>query len=178
MEGGDVGISSAILPFACIIAVPFALCQQGQMQGKPGTEAVKNIGEQQFQLSGATGEARKHREPEFGYLKCRADAQKWTSDPFDSKDARNLSVNTAKMVNGQFRSIPRITPHVTVNGLLVRVREMEACTREDADFERQFATYSAIARAYGEEHCFRYMYFVTRHHLEEQFLKEDTEENK
>ncbi len=82
------------------------------------------------------------------------------------------------MVNGQFRSIPPITPYVAVTGLLERVYEMEVCTQEDADFEKQFATYSAMAKAYSEEHCFRYMHFVTRHHMDEQFLKEDAEESK
>ena len=116
--------------------------------------------------------------PQFGFLKCRADAQKWTTDPFDKDDARNLGLNTAKMVNGQFRAIPRITPHVTVRGLLERTHEMEVCTAEDADFEKQYATYSAIAKAYEEEVSYRYQLFVIKHHLDEQFVREDAEENK
>ena len=116
--------------------------------------------------------------PEFGFLKCRADAQKWTADPFDKTDPRTLGANTAKMVNGQFRIIPTITSHVTVRGLLERAHEMEVCSVEDADFEKQYATYSAMARAYEEEVSNRYQLFVIRHHLDGQFVKEDEEENK
>lgn len=173
-----MGILRVVLFFACVLTGPSAVCQQEPMPDKLSPEVVNGIREQEHQITNAIEEDRKHPGPKFGYLKCRADAQKWTADPFDAKDARNLSVNTAKMVNGQFRSVPRITPHVTVKGLLERAYEMEVCTEEDADFEKQFATYSAMAKAYREEHCFRYMYFVTRHHLDEQFLKEDAEENK
>ncbi len=116
--------------------------------------------------------------PEFGFLKCRADAQKWTADPFDKTDPRTLGANAAKMVNGQFRVIPTITPHVTVRGLLERAHEMEVCTAEDADFEKQYATYSAIAKTYEQEVSYRYQLFVIKHHLDGQFVKEDEEDNK
>jgi hypothetical protein len=116
--------------------------------------------------------------PEFGVLKCRADAQKWTADPFDKTDSRTLAANTAKMVNGQFRVIPRITPHVTVRGLLERAHEMEVCTAEDSDFDKQYATYSAIAKTYEEEVSNRYQLFLIKHHLDGQFAKEDEEDNK
>jgi hypothetical protein len=116
--------------------------------------------------------------PEFGFLKCRADAQKWTADPFDKTDPRTLAVNTAKMVNGQFRVIPKITPHVTVRGLLERAHEMEACTAEDVNFEKQYATYSAISKTYEEEVSYRYQLFLIKHHLDQQFAKEDEEDNK
>jgi hypothetical protein len=105
-------------------------------------------------------------------------AQKWTIDPFDNKDGRNLNVNTAIMVNGQFRSISSITPHVTVTGLQERTYEMEICKTEDADFEKQFSTYSRIAEAYKEERTFRYVYFLMRHNLDKQFLSEDAENSK
>jgi hypothetical protein len=171
-------IPMAKLLFISVFTAPCAICQQEPMPDKLSPEAAKQIREQERQTKNTIEEDKKHPGPEFGDLKCRADAQKWTADPFDGKDARSLSANRAIMVNGQFRSIPRITPHVTIRDLLERAHEMEVCTREDADFEKQFATYSAMARAYGEEHCFRYMYFLTRHHLDEQFVKEDAEENK
>jgi hypothetical protein len=173
-----VGILRTVLFLGCVLTAPFAVCQQEPMPDKLSPEVVKGIREQEQQMKNEIEESKKHPEPKFGYLQCRADAQKWTADPFDAKDARNLSANTAIMVNGQFRSIPGITPHVTVRGLLERAHEMEVCTSEDADFEKQFATYSAMAKAYSEEHCFRYMYFVVRHHLDEQFVKEDAEESK
>ncbi len=120
--------------------------------------------------------AKPNSSPEFGFLKCRADAQKWTADPFDKNDPR--TVGQAKMVNGQFRTIPEITPHVTVRTLMERAHEMEACTTEDSEFEKQYATYSAIAKAYDAELCSRYQLFLIKHHLDEQFVKEDAEKNK
>jgi len=144
----------AMLAFTLALTAHFAMCQQGPEASKGRTSA------------------------EFGDLKCRADSQKWTTDPFDAQDPRNLSSNRAVWVNGQFRSIPSMTPHLTVKSLLERAHEMEVCTREDADFEKQFGTYSAMAKAYNEEHCARYSLFVIRHHLDEQFVKEDAEENK
>jgi hypothetical protein len=173
-----MSIRIAKLLSICMLTLPFAICQQEPMPDKLSPEVVKQIREQEQQMKNTVGENEKHPEPQFGDLKCRADAQKWTTDPFDAKDARNLSANRAVMVNGQFRSIPSMTPHATVRGLLERAHEMEVCTREDAEFEKQFATYSAMAEAYNKEHCFRYMYFLTRHHLDEQFVKEDAEENK
>jgi len=173
-----MGILRSPLFFAWVFTASFAICQQEPRPDKLSPEVVKGVKDQEQQMKNEVEESKKHPEPKFGYLKCRADAQKWTADPFDTKDARTVSANTAIMVNGQFRSIPRITPHVTVRGLLERAHEMEVCADEDADFEKQFATYSSIAKAYREEHCFRYMYFLTRHHLDEQFAKEDAEENK
>jgi hypothetical protein len=119
-----------------------------------------------------------HPGPKFGSLQCRADAQKWTTDPSDDKDARNLGVNTAIMVNGQFRSISHLTPHVAMTELMQRVNEMEVCREEDAAFEKQYSTYSSISRSYSDEITFRYDYFLTRHNLREQFFKEDAEMNK
>ena len=173
-----MSIRTARLLAICAFMTSFAICQQEPMPDKLSPEIVKQVRDQEQQMKHSIDESKKRPGPEFGDLKCRADAQKWTTDPFDGKDARNLSANRAVMVNGQFRSIPRITPHVTVRTLLERAYEMEVCTGEDADFEKQFATYSAMAKAYNEEHCFRYMYFVTKHRLDEQFLKEDAEENK
>jgi hypothetical protein len=119
-----------------------------------------------------------HPGPKFGALQCRADAQKWTTDPSDDKDPRNLGVNTVIMVNGQFRSMSHATPHVTVTGLMDRIHEMDVCRDEDEAFEKQFSTYSTISKSYSEEVTFRYDYFLTRHDLRHQFFQEDAEMNK
>jgi hypothetical protein len=168
-----------VLLTACILAAPtIALCQQEPMPEKIDPATVKLLQDQEKRLKDEAEESKKHSEPKFGSLQCRADAQKWTIDPFDNKDGRNLAVNTAIMVNGQFRTISHITPHVTVIGLQERTHEMEVCTEEDSDFEKQFSTYSTIAETYEEERTFRYMYFLSRHNLDKQFIKEDAEDNK
>jgi hypothetical protein len=148
------------------------------MPEKLSPEVVKALREQEQRMKDSIEESKKHPGPKFEYLQCRADVQKWTADPFDTKDARNLSPNIMTMVNGQLRSIPSITPHVTVSGLMDRAYEMSVCTHEDADFEKQFATYSSLLKAYSDERSFRYMYFVMKHNLYEQFIKEDAEANK
>jgi hypothetical protein len=51
-----------------------------------------------FMLGQQAPMAKPSSSPEFGFLKCQADAQKWTADPFDKTDPRTLGVNTAKMV--------------------------------------------------------------------------------
>jgi hypothetical protein len=86
---------------------------------------VKHLSEQEQQTAGAVDSGKKQSELEFGDLKCRADAQKWTVDPFNSKRSRSLSVDIAIIVNGQFRLIPRITPHAAVGELLKRAHQME-----------------------------------------------------
>lgn len=171
-------ILRAMLFVVCVSTSSFAFCQQEPMPDKISPDVIKALREQEQQMKNSIEESRKQTEPKFGDLQCRADAQKWTADPFDTKDARNLSINTAIMVNGQFRSIPAITPHVTVSGLMNRAYEMSVCIQEDADFEKQFRTYSALSKAYSDERSFRYMYFVMRHNLEDQFIKEDAEANK
>jgi hypothetical protein len=150
---------------ACVLILPsLLLCQQEPMPKKLGPDTIKLVQE--------------HPGPKFGALQCRADAQKWTSDPFDNKDARNLGANPAVMVNGQFRTMPHITMHVTSSQLMERAYEMSVCEGEDADFEKQFVTYSTLSKSYSDERCFRYRYFLTKHNLEEQFYKEDAEANK
>lgn len=173
-----MGFLRAVLYSACIFTSSLAVCQQEPMPDKLSPEVVKALREQEQRMKDSIEESKKNTGPKFGYLQCRADAQKWTTDPFDTKDARNLQVNTAIMVNGQFRSIPSITPHATVSVLMDRAYEMSVCIREDADFEKQFATYSSLSRAYNDERSFRYMYFVMKHDMNEQFIKEDAEENK
>jgi len=173
-----VSIFRAMLFAFCLLTASFAVCQQEPMPDKLSPEMIKHLRDQEQRMKDEVEDNKKHPEPKVGYLKCRADTQKWTADPFDDKDARNLSVNTVIMVNGQFRSIPLITPHVTVRGLLERAYEMEVCTAEDAEFEKQFTTYSAMAKAYREEHCSRQGLFLIKHHLDEQFVKEDADENK
>lgn len=173
-----MGILRAALFIAAILVVPIAYCQQEPMPGKLSPEVVQHLREQEQQMVKSIQDSNTQTGPKFGYLQCRADAQTWTSDPFDNKDARNMMVNTAIMVNGQFRSIPSITQHVTVVGLMKRAHEMSVCEQEDADFEKQFSTYSSLARAYDQERCFRYKLFLTTHHLDEQFIKEDEDANK
>jgi hypothetical protein len=173
-----VSALGAVPLFVCVLFAPFAVSQQEPMPDKLSPDMVKLLRDQEQKMKDAVEEAKKHPESKFGSLQCRADAQKWTSDPFDTKDGRNLFVNTAIMVNGQLRSIPTITPHVTVTGLMERTYEMAVCAEEDAEFEKQFATYSSLAKAYSEERCSRYTLFLLKHHLDEQFHKEDVEENK
>ncbi len=168
----------AVLFSVCVSASTLAVCQQEPMPDKLSPEVVKALKEQEQRMRDSIEASKKQTNPKFGYLQCRADAQKWTSDPFDTTDARNLMMNTAIMVNGQMRAIPHITLHVTVSGLMERTYEMDVCIREDADFEKQFATYSSLAEAYKDERCFRYMYFITKHNLDEQFRKEDAEGSK
>jgi hypothetical protein len=116
--------------------------------------------------------------PKFGFFQCRADAQKWTFDPFDKTLDPKFQAGAAILVNGQFRTLPHLTYGVTVGSLLQRAYEMDVCKREDPDFEKQFATYSSIEDSYREERTFRYMSFLTKHHLDEQFAKEDIEDFK
>ncbi len=55
---------------------------------------------------------------------------------------------------------------------------MDTCKTEDAEFEKEFRKYSALAEAYSEERTFRYMHFLTKHNLDEQFVEEDAEDFK
>jgi|GEM_PF-5432010 len=133
-----------------LIAASSAYCQQNQAQEKT----------------------------KFGFFQCRADTQKWTFDPFDKTLNPKFQAGAAILVNGQFRTLPHLTYGVTAGSLLQRAHEMDVCRREDLDFEKQFATYSSIEDSYREERTFRYMSFLTKHHLDEQFAKEDAEDFK
>ena len=116
--------------------------------------------------------------PKFGYFQCRADVQKWTYDPFDKSLDPKYITGTAIMVNGQFRVMPQLSYGVTTTALQQRTYEAEVCIQEDAEFEKQFFTYSRLKEAYEDERSFRYMNFLMKHHLLEQFTKEDAEEFK
>jgi len=116
--------------------------------------------------------------PKFGYFQCRADAQKWTYDPFDKTLEPKYITGSAIMVNGQFRVLPQLSYGVTSAALQQRIYEADVCTTEDADFEKQFFTYTRLKQAYAEERTFRYMNFLMKHNLLEQFAKEDTEQFK
>ena len=153
-------------------------CQQEPMPDKVPPEVVKMLKEQEQQMTDSIKKDKKHPGPKYGYFDCRAEAQKWTSDPSDSQDARNLSANAAILVNGQIRAIPAITPHVTATGLMERAYEMAVCVHEDADFEKQFNTYSFLQDHYNEERSARYSLFLLKHNLMEQFVKEDAEDYK
>jgi len=171
-------ILRVVLLQVCVLTSTFAACQQQPAPDKQSPEVVRSLKELEHQMSNAGEESKKPPEQKFGYLKCRADAQTWTSDPFDTKDERNRLGGTGIMVNGQLRMRTTLTLHVTVTGLMERIYEMEACKEEDDEFERQFATYSSLSKAYDDEVCFRYDYFLVRHKLREQFFKEDADQNK
>jgi hypothetical protein len=144
-----------ILISASLLVLPsLLLCQQEPMPKKLDPETIKLLQEQEKRLSDEVEADKKNPGPKFGALQCRADAQKWTSDPFDNKDARNPAANPAVMVNGQLRAMPWLTQHVTLKQLMERAYEMSVCKGEDADFERQFVTYSTISKSYSEERAF------------------------
>jgi hypothetical protein len=109
----------------------------------------------------ATGKkAATNEKEEFGYFQCRADAQKWTYDPFDKTLEPKYSTGSAIMVNGQFRVLPHLSYGVTTMGLQKRTYEAVVCMHEDAEFEKQFFTYSRLKEAYEEERSFRYLNFL------------------
>jgi hypothetical protein len=118
------------------------------------------------------------KKDKFGFFQCRADAQKWTFDPFDKTLDPKFLTGTAVMVNGQFRVLPHLSYGVTMSTLLNRIYEMGVCTHEDPEFEKQFSMYSLIENSYNDERTFRYLNFIMKHNLIEQFTKEDTEEFK
>jgi hypothetical protein len=148
------------------------------MPDKLSPEQIKALRKQEQHMVDAIKQSKEQPSPKFGDLQCRADAQKWTSDPFDKNGARNLSINTSIMVNGQFRAIPGITPHATIKDLMSRAYEMALCIGEDAEFEKKYGTYSSLLNAYDEQKSFRYLYFITKHNLLAELYKEDVEENK
>lgn len=123
-------------------------------------------------------QSKTEEKPKFGYLQCRADAQKWTYDPSGKQLDPKYLTGAAVMVNGQFRVLPHLSYGVTVGTLVQRIYEMSICTKEDAEFEKQFAMYSTIEQSYTEERTFRYMNFLTKHNLDKQFVKEDAEDFK
>ena len=162
--------------FVCLLTPGLALCQQAP--ASPTPEAVKAVREQEKQLRDSMDESNKHPGPRIRDLQCRADTQNWTLDPFDKSDPAALLGGVGLQVNGQFRLMPELTPNVTVSVLIDRAYEMSVCIHEDADFEKQFGTYSLMFKRYEEERIFRYMYFLMRHNLQDQFNREDVERNK
>ncbi len=55
---------------------------------------------------------------------------------------------------------------------------MGVCKKEDADFEKQFSTYSTLEDIFRDEIDTRYTLFLTKHNLDKQFHDEDTEDFK
>jgi len=109
--------------------------------------------------------------PTFTVQQCRSDAQEWTlkePPPW---------MTTLIVVNGQVRMMSPITPHTPITKLLDRIYEMTVCETVDADFEKQFHTYSQMHKSYQQEQHSRYALFLMKHELIEQFLKEDAKEN-
>jgi hypothetical protein len=152
--------------------------QEARPPIKLSPEQVKTLQQQEDWMKSSIEESKKHPGPTYTLLQCRADTQKWTTDPFDKSDERNLIGGRLIQVNGQLRTMPEITQHVTVTKLTERAYEMNVCGESDPDFEKQFGTYSLIARRYEEERAFRYVFYLTKHNLTEQFMKEDAEENR
>lgn len=114
----------------------------------------------------------------FGELQCRADAQRWTYDPFDKELSPKYLTGALIQVNGQVRTLPTLTYGASVHVLLDRIYEATVCMQEDAEFQAKYNTYRLLRDAYTEERSFRYMDFILRHDLEKQFSAEDTERYK
>src|ERR1035441_4269645 len=96
-------ILKVVLFHVCVLTSTFAACQQQPMPDKQSPDVVKSLKELEHQMNNAFEESKKPPEQKFGYLKCRADAQTWTSDPFDTKDEKNRFGGMGIMVNGQLR---------------------------------------------------------------------------
>ncbi len=111
----------------------------------------------------------------FGEFQCRADAQRWTYDPFDKELSPKFLTGSLIQVNGQVRTLPTLTCGASVSVLIDRISEATACIHEDAEFQSKYNTYSLLKDAYTEERAFRYMDFVLRHDLDKQFTAEDAE---
>ncbi|MEI9980751.1 MAG: hypothetical protein WDN23_17475 [Edaphobacter sp.] len=129
-------------------------------------------------LHGFSQQSAAQDKPKFGYFQCRADAQKWTYDPFDKTLSPKFTNGTAILVNGQFRVLPHISYGVTAGQLVERIYEMSVCRGEDEEFQKKFNTYATLEDSYREERTFRYMSFLTKHNLDKQFVKEDAEDFK
>jgi len=54
---------------------------------------------------------------------------------------------------------------------------MSVCEHVDDNFEQQFSTYSTMRKIYWEEYHLRYVNFIIRHNLLDQFVKEDNAAN-
>jgi len=166
----------------CFIAIAAAVlgCLADAQETRPPIkltpEQVKVLQAQEKQFEDSLNRANDGTKS-YSALECRADAQRWTADPFDKSDERNLSINTAVMVNGQIRSMPHITAHVNFLQLSERVHEMSMCEEVDAEFQKQFNTYKVMADLYEDERSFRYFKFLMDHSLYSQFLKEDATAN-
>jgi len=105
--------------------------------------------------------------PTYSIQQCRVDTQEWTlPDPAPTP-------GHVIIVNGQNRLVPITTAHAPIPKLLDRIYEMTICENVDADFQRQFSTYSTMIGLYKEEHHSRYVAFLLKHNLHEQFIKED-----
>ncbi|HEY0308596.1 MAG TPA: hypothetical protein VGB94_10580 [Acidobacteriaceae bacterium] len=108
---------------------------------------------------------------------CSADTQAWTTDGSDRQTTMIGAVLI--MVNGQIRYMPMGgTSHATMGDLVMRIHEMSVCQTSDADFQKQFNTYAVLQKHYEEERMTRYILFLYKHNLMDQFVKEDAAENK
>lgn len=173
-------MTSSIKPvflIALLLSSLYASCQESLSPIQLTPEQVKVLREQEKQFQQSINQ-QNTKSITYSVLQCRADTQRWTSDPFDRSDERNLSVNTGVLVNGQMRSMAPLTAHVDFRILLERIHEMSVCQEVDAEFQKQFNTYALIGKLYEEEKSFRYLKFLLDHSLYDQFLKEDAVANK
>jgi hypothetical protein len=153
-------------------------CLQQPSSTNPSPQDTKATQNYEKWMKDSLEEANKHFNPPLNYARCRSDTQRWTTDPFDKDDSRNRLGGILMQVNGQFRTMLSITPHVSIAERVDRIYEMAVCEQTDSDFEKQFSTYTLMGRQYEVEKNSRYLGFILKHNLHDQFLKEDAEENK
>ncbi len=171
-------IISALSTVILLSLLPSLEAQQDS-QTKLNPEAVKTLQNNEKRMTQMVEDSKKNPGPTFSAEDCRRDTQSWTSDPAEMWAGKNLLGGTLIIANGQSRLLPSpLTPRLPMPKLLDRIHEMTVCQTTDADFQRQFSTYSTIHRIYNEEEQFRYMKFLMDHGLFDQFIKEDAEANK
>jgi len=173
-------IRTAILSFAPLMFGTAVCARTASPQEPPrlGPEAAKALQEQERSLEQMTLSSKKENAETFSVEQCRDDTQAWTLGGFSSKGKLEATGGYVVVVNGQSRLMPFPTSHTTIPQLLDRIHEMTVCERVDADFEKQFGTYSTMREEYQSEHEFRYLNFLIRHNLFQQFLQEDAADNK
>jgi hypothetical protein len=141
-------------------------------------EAAKALRENEKRFEQMINEFQKEPSKTFSVGECRADTQAWTLGDFSAGGKLLATGGYLILVNGQSRLIPIPTAHTPIPKLLDRIHEMTVCQKLDADFQKQFSTYSTMREQYQSEHETRYLCFLFKHSLFEQSLQEDAAENK
>jgi hypothetical protein len=129
-------------------------------------------------LSAVTQKKSTEEKPQFGYFQCRDDAAKWTYGSETTLADTPKTTAQVILVNGQIRAVPYLSYGVTFSQLKGRALEMGVCKKEDADFEKQFSTYSTLEDIFRDEVDTRYTLFLAKHNLNKQFRDEDAEDFK